>query len=182
MSAPNIATSVLRGCFVTHADEKTIEHNRNIVKSWLLEQNYSIEREGRDPGQAWAIYAVELGGNFKFAASEPAGHAEVIAVAVTFDFTDLQPELERMPAKERDDFILGLWFKLLTLDIEFRPMGNPLHAVMFASHIYIEELKRGVFWQRVGLLKRAYWMAQWTFQQRFNVPVSIPVPESDSVN
>jgi hypothetical protein len=177
-----IATAILKGGLVAHADEKTIEQNRHTVKKWMLEQNYSIEREGRDPGQAWAVYAVEFGGQFKFAASEPAGHPEVIAVAVTFDFSDLQTDLYRLPAKERDDLILGLWFKLLNLDIEFRPFGDPLHAVMFASHIYSDEMRRGVFWHRVGLLKRAYWMAQWTFQQRFNVPVSLPHAESDSVN
>lgn len=177
-----IATTVLRGGLVAHADEKTIEQNRHVVKKWLLEQNYSIEREGRDRGQAWAIYAIELGGNFKFAVSEPAGHPEVIAVAVTFDFSDLQAELYRLPAKERDDLILGLWFKLLSLDIEFRPFGDPLHAVMFAVHIYSDELRRGMFWRSIGSLKRAFWMAQWTFQQRFNVPISIPPAESESIN
>jgi hypothetical protein len=168
---------------VAQADEKVIAQNRQTVKKWLLEQQYSIEREGRDPGQAWAIYAVEVDRSFKFAASQPAGRPEVIAAAVTFDFSDLQSELERLPAKERDDFILGLWFKLLNLDIEFRAFGNPVHAVMFARHIYSDEFRRGVFWHSVGLLKRAYWMSQWTFQQRFNVPVSIlTADESNAVN
>lgn len=168
---------------MTKDDQKMIEHNRALVKQWLLEQRYSIEKEPKEVAQEWAIYAVEFGGNFKFAASQPAGNAEVIAVAVTFDFRNFRPELERMDADEREDFILELWFKLLSLELEFRPLGDPLlYGVLLSCHIYVDEMKRSVFWRNVHVLRRAFWFCQWTFQRKFS-KVSLPqVVSSDSIN
>lgn len=166
---------------MTYVDEKTIEHNRNTVKTWLLEQKYSIE-ERRDPGQAWALYGLEVGGQFSFGVSELIGHPELITIGVKFSFQELQQDLERMPANEREDFLLDLWFKLLALDITFLPLGDPLNGVQFMAKIYVDELKRSVFWRHVQWIRRAYWIAQWTFQRRFSVPVSVPVASSDSIN
>ena len=149
-------------------DQRAIEHNHNTVKAWLLEQNFTIE-ERHDQGQAWAIYATEVGG-FTFALSEPISHTEVVALAVTLSFQDYEHELNRLLPNERREFIQDLWFKLLEFDVEFRPIGEPPDSVMIGIHLYIDELKRGPFWRAVHTIKRAVWTVQWTLQRKFIDP------------
>lgn len=163
-------------------EQKAIEHNRDTVKSWLLDHNFSVE-EKRAPNELWTLDAFELGRRFGFGVAQPKRNPEVISIAVTFSFEEFQEDLDSMLATERRDFVLDLWHTLLTFDIEFRPQGEPLNGVMLICYIYRDEFKRSVFWQKVRLIRRAFWAALWAFQKKFDRPLADPpIEEIETVN
>ena len=162
-----LTVALTTGGLVTRADERTIENNRNLVRGWLLERNYSLE-DKREAGQAWAIHATEHESAYTFAVSQQVGRPEFIAPAIRFVPHELQREIDALPAPERGDLIWNLKMRLLDFDVGFR-LSEPFSSITFIDVIYTEELRRGTFFRRARLLQRAFMAAQWIIQRKFEV-------------
>ena len=158
---------------MTKDHQRESVQTRNTVKKWLLEQRFSVN-DGSDVHHLWGLQAIDVNQGFGFGVSQPTRNPEVISIAVTFSFEDYQNELDGLPADERGDFILELWRTINTFDVYFKGNGDPLDSVLIVGYVFMDELRRSVFWREVHSVRRAFWAALWSFEKKFRRPHTQP--------
>ncbi len=129
------------------------EEKRVTIQGWLQEEGWSTRFETA-PEASWAITGVDQGNRHLVVAQRHDRHDQILINGSVNVSQQHRECIGALSEDERTEFMYELMFRLLTLDIEFDIIGQPLERVNIAQRIYYDGLTKDSFLQRVSLIRK----------------------------
>lgn len=159
--------------------DRDTENIRLKIRSWLIEQGYSIQPKD-DPASKWGLIALEYGKQeFGFFVGVFSPHT--IQLALTLPVDDFQAKLDALPAQARHEFLYDLRIALIAFDVNFNIPNGSFSELEFGTGVFVEGLTRAGFFQAVGELRKAILLTAMMLERKFGPGIS-PVQFSGRIH
>jgi hypothetical protein len=147
-----------------NAKEQNMESARNKVQSWLMSEGWQISEQAH-PDFAWLIQAEDAGGR-KMVVGQSKARQDLVHLEAVVDPSDEYRELfANLPEDSRREILWKLRFQLLSMNVDFTGVGEPLEAILLTQRIYLDGLTKDAFIQRFHLVRNAVIAVIWSIIQ-----------------
>ena len=144
--------------------EKSMEATRDQIQNWLMSEGWTIAEQPH-PNLAWLIRAEDAGGR-KILVGQGMARADQIVLEARVNLADEhRKQFESLPEEQRREALWRLRFRLLSMNVDFAGVAEPMQAVVLTQRIYLDGLTKDAFIQRFSLVRNAIIAVIWSIIQ-----------------
>ena len=144
--------------------DESVEATRDRVQNWLMGEGWQIAEQSH-PNMAWLIRA-EDAAQRRILLGQNKARPEFIHLEAHVNIAeDHRKKFESLPQEKRREALWKLRFKLLSMNIEFVGVTEPMQAVVLTQRIYVDGLTRDAFIQRFLGVRNALIVVIWSIIQ-----------------
>jgi len=142
------------------AEESMPDRIMNQVRTWLMEDGWSIRQESR-PEAIWLFIAEDRGGR-KIGFGQETGKEDQLFIQFSVPVDEITANrISQLPEDERNSLIWDLRFELLRTDLEFEGIALPLKKIVVRSRIFFDAFTKDVFLYRTSQVRKGILAIQW---------------------
>lgn len=147
-----------------NAKEQNMESARDKIQSWLMSEGWQIS-EQTHADFAWLITAQDAGGR-RIVVGQSKARQDLLHLEAAVEPSDEYREMfANLPEDRRREILWKLRFQLLSMNVDFSGVGEPLEAVLLTQRIYLDGLTKDAFIQRFHLVRNAVIAVIWSIIQ-----------------
>lgn len=148
---------------------------RHRVSDWLLAEGWALtDRTDRAQGSAWAIEGRDASKRvviFGQGAGKP--DSLVMQAPIVVDEAS-QARLAALGAEKNEELGWEIRFQLINMDVQFTGLSLPLARFVLVSRVYMDDLGRNGFFERLDRLQAAILATLWLIRRA----LAEPAPEA----
>lgn len=146
------------------ATEKEMEETRAKVQNWLMGEGWQISEQVH-PNMAWLIRADDAGGRRILLGQNKEREDHLILEANVNFAEDYRRKFDSLSEEKRREILWRLRFRLLTMNVDFAGVTEPLENVMLTQRMYLDGLTKDAFIQRFLVVRNAVLSVMWSIIQ-----------------
>jgi hypothetical protein len=140
------------------------EVTRDQIQNWLMNEGWQISEQSH-PGAEWLIRA-EDAARRRILVGQNKARSDMIYMEARVNLADEHRKMfEKLPDEKRRSILWELRFRLLSLNVDFAGVAEPMQAVQLTQRIYVDGLTRDAFLQRFSNVRNAVIMVIWSIIQ-----------------
>lgn len=147
-----------------NAKEQNMESARDKVQSWLMSEGWQIS-EQTHADFAWLITAQDAGDRRVLVGQSKTRQDLLHLEAIVEPSDEYRQMFATLPEDKRREILWKLRFQLLSMNVDFTGVGEPLEAVLLTQRIYLDGLTKDAFVQRFHLVRNAVIAVVWSIIQ-----------------
>jgi len=138
-----------------------MENAREKVQNWLMSEGWQIAEQSH-PDLAWLIRA-EDGAQRRILVGQSKAREDQIHLEARVNVgEDHRKKFEILPEKRRREILWKLRFRLLSMNVDFVGVTEPMQAVTLTQRIYLDGLTKDAFLQRFLKVRNAVITVIWS--------------------
>lgn len=137
---------------------------REKVQNWLMGEGWQIS-EQTHPDMAWLITAQDAGGRRIIVGRNKARQDHLHLEAVVDLSNDYRKMFEDLPKDKRREILWKLRFQLLSMNVDFMGIADPMETVLLTQRLYLDGLTKDAFIQRFLMVRNAVIAVIWSIIQ-----------------
>jgi len=146
------------------ADEQRVEANREKIQNWLMAEGWNIA-EQTHPDLAWLIRA-EDGGGRRILVGQNKAKPDLLHLEARVNIGDEhRGKFASLPEEKRREILWRLRFRLLSMNVDFAGVAEPMEAVVLTQRVYLDGLSKDTFIQRFATVRNAVIAVIWSIIQ-----------------
>lgn len=144
--------------------EQGMETTRERVQEWLMSEGWQIAEQSH-PNLAWLIRA-EDAAERKILVGQDKVKQDYIHLEARVNIADEhRKRFESHPENRRREILWRLRFRLLSMNVDFAGVAEPMQAVLLTQRIYLDGLTKDLFIQRFLMVRNAVIAVIWSIIQ-----------------
>lgn len=147
-----------------NAKEQNMESARDKIQSWLMSEGWQISEQAHSDF-SWLITAQDAGDR-RVVVGQNKTRQDLLHLEAVVEPSDEYREMfANLPEDRRREILWKLRFQLLSMNVDFAGVGEPLEAVLLTQRIYLDGLTKDAFVQRFHLVRNAVIAVIWSIIQ-----------------
>ena len=143
---------------------ETLDATRDKGQNWLMSEGWQISEQPH-PDLAWLIRA-EDAAQRRILVGQNKARQDQIHLEARVNITDEhRKKFESLPGDRRREILWKLRFRLLSMNVEFAGVAEPMQAVLLTQRIYLDDLTKDAFIQRFLIVRNAVIAVIWSIIQ-----------------
>ncbi|MCF8053352.1 MAG: DUF2299 family protein [Desulfobacterales bacterium] len=146
--------------------EQTQQANavRDQVQNWLMSEGWQISEQSH-PDLAWLIRA-EDAAKRRILVGQSKARPDMIHLEARVNLADEHRKMfENLPQETRRKILWDLRFRLLSMNVDFVGVTEPMQAVLITQRIYLDGLTKDNFLQRFSNVRNGVITVIWSIIQ-----------------
>jgi len=144
--------------------EQGMETTREKVQNWLMSEGWQIAEQSH-PNLAWLIRA-EDAAERRILVGQDKVKQDYIHLEARVNIADEhRKKFESLPENRRREILWKLRFRLLSMNVDFAGVAEPMQAVLLTQRIYLDGLTKDLFIQRFLMVRNAIIAVIWSIIQ-----------------
>jgi len=144
--------------------EQGVETTRERVQNWLMSEGWQIAEQPH-PNLAWLIRA-EDAAERRILVGQDKVKQDYIHLEARVNIADEhRKKFESLPENRRREILWRLRFRLLSMNVDFAGVAEPMQAVLLTQRIYLDGLTKDTFIQRFLMVRNAVIAVIWSIIQ-----------------
>ena len=144
--------------------DQSMEATRDKIQNWLMNEGWQIAEQPH-PDVEWLIRA-EDGGGRRILVGQNKAKPDQIHLEARVNLADEHQKMfETLAADIRREILWNLRFRLLSMNVEFVGVAEPMQSVMLTQRIYLDGLTKDNFLQRFLIVRNAVITVIWSIIQ-----------------
>jgi len=149
---PELITTTL---LMTKRDQKNpTDNNRRRVQGWLLDR-YEHVTQIDTPDTIWQLTAKDHFGHGLAVANLVAKPHLILAQISIALMPNYQNAFNSLSPKERSEFLCEVQLRLLSMDVDYSGVDEPLELIIIEASLSLDGLNRDTLLQRAACINRA---------------------------
>ena len=145
--------------------EQETSETREKVQNWLMGEGWQISEQPH-PDAEWLIRA-EDAAQRRILIGQNKARPDMILLEARVNLADEHQEMfEKLPEKTRRLTLWNLRFRLLSLNVDFAGVAEPIKTVLLTQRIYLDGLTKDNFLQRFSIVRNAVVMVIWSITRQ----------------
>jgi hypothetical protein len=144
--------------------EQNVEATRDEVQNWLMSEGWQIAEQPH-PDLAWLIRAEDAGGRRILVGQNKVREDQIHLEAHVNIADENRQKFESLPEDRRREILWTLRFRLLSMNVDFAGVAEPMQAVVLTQRIYLDGLTKDAFIQRFLMVRNAVIAVIWSIIQ-----------------
>jgi len=145
--------------------EQETSETREKVQNWLMGEGWQISEQPH-PDAEWLIRA-EDAAQRRILIGQNKARPDMILLEARVNLADEHQEMfEKLPEKTRRLTLWNLRFRLLSLNVDFAGVAEPMKTVLLTQRIYLDGLTKDNFLQRFSIVRNAVVMVIWSITRQ----------------
>jgi hypothetical protein len=141
--------------------EETMETTREKVQNWLMSEGWKIAEQSH-PDMAWLIRAEDAAERRIVVGQSKAREDHIHLEARVNVGDEHRSKFESLPKERRREILWKLRFRLLSMNVDFVGVAEPIQAVLLTQRIYQDGLTKDTFLQRFSMVRNAVITVIWS--------------------
>jgi hypothetical protein len=141
--------------------EEKMETTREKVQTWLMSEGWQIAEQSH-PDLAWLIRAEDAAQRKILIGQSKAREDQIHLEARVNVGDDHREKFESLPEERRREILWKLRFRLLSMNVDFVGVTEPMEAVLLTQRMYLDGLTKDTFLQRFSTLRNAVITVVWS--------------------
>jgi hypothetical protein len=140
------------------------DDTRDQVQNWLMSEGWQISEQSH-PDLAWLIRA-EDAAQRRILVGQSKARPDMIHLEARVNLADEHRKMfENLPQETRRKILWDLRFRLLSMNVDFVGVTEPMQAVLITQRIYLDGLKKDTFLQRFANVRNGVITVIWSIIQ-----------------
>ena len=141
--------------------EENMDQTREKVQNWLMSEGWQIA-EQTHPDLMWLIRA-EDAAQRKILVGQGKAKEDQIHLEARVNIGDEhRKKFESLPEERKREILWKLRFRLLSMNVDFVGVAEPIQAVLLTQRIYLDGLTKDTFLQRFSIVRNAVIIVIWS--------------------
>lgn len=154
------------------------EQTRDQVQNWLMKEGWQISEQAH-PDLDWLIRA-EDAAQRRILVGQGKVRPDMILLEARVDLADEHRKMfENLPQEKRRNILWDLRFRLLSMNVDFAGVTEPMRAVQITQRIYTDGLTKDNFLQRFTNVRNGVITVIWSIIRNLE-GVEPPAESADS--
>ena len=161
---------------MTDQDQKQrFDEVRHQISDWLLAEGWALtDRTDKAQGSAWAIEGRDAHRRVViFGQGETKPDSLVMQAPIVVDQAS-RGRLAALGPEKNEELGWEIRFQLINMDVQFAGLNVPLERFVLVSRVYLEDLGRNGFFERLDRLQGAILATLWHIRRA----LAEPAPDS----
>jgi hypothetical protein len=141
--------------------EQNVGGTREKVQKWLMSEGWQISEQPH-PDLEWLIRAEDAAQRRILIGQNKATPDQIHLEARVSLADDHRKMFENLPQEKRRQILWDLRFRLLSMNVDFAGIAEPMQAVSLTQGIYLDGLTRDTFLQRFSIVRNAVITVIWS--------------------
>ena len=141
--------------------EQNMEGTRDKVQKWLMGEGWQISEQPH-PEALWLIRAEDAAQRRILIGQNKARPDQLHLEARVNLAQEHQNMFEKLSEEKRRDILWELRFRLLSMNVDFAGVAEPMQAVVLTQRIYTDGLTKDAFLQRFLIVRNAVISVIWS--------------------
>jgi len=141
--------------------EQNVEQLRDKVQKWLMGEGWQISEQSH-PDVLWLIRAEDAAQRKILIGTNKARPDQLHLEARVNLAQEHQKMFENLPQEKRREILWELRFRLLSMNVDFVGVAEPMQAVVLTQRIYADGLTKDAFLQRFLIVRNAVISVIWS--------------------
>lgn len=137
---------------------------REKVQGWLMSEGWQITEQSH-PNMAWLIRAEDASQRRILVGQSKTRPDHIQLEGRVHIADDHRDKFEGLPEVKRREALWKLRFRLLSMNVEFAGVAEPMQGVVITQRIYLDGLTRDAFIQRFLVICNAVIAVIWSIIQ-----------------
>ncbi len=147
---------------------------RERIQAWLLAEGWSISEKSHE--SAFWLIQVEDRAQRKLLVGQARSPRDQLRIQAAIAVApDHRSAFQGLPESVRQDLLWELRFRLLSMNVEFTGISEPLEKVTVTHKVYMDGLTKDRFLDRVAIVRNAVIAVVWSIVRRLG---TVPPPSS----
>ena len=142
-------------------NEQNVEQTRDKVQKWLMSEGWQISEQPH-PDVLWLIRAEDAAQRRILIGKNKARPDQLHLEARVNLAQEHQKMFENLPEEKRREILWELRFRLLSMNVDFAGVAEPMQAVVLTQRIYMDGLTKDAFLQRFLIVRNAVISVIWS--------------------
>jgi hypothetical protein len=141
-----------------------MEETRDKVQNWLMSEGWQISEQSH-PDMAWLIRAEDVGQRKILVGQNKAREDQIHLEASVGVADEHRQKFESLPEERRREILWNLRFRLLSMNVDFLGVAEPIQTVVLTQRTYLDGLTKDGFIQRFLTVRNAVIAVIWSIIQ-----------------
>ena len=141
-----------------------MDQTREKVQNWLMSEGWQIAEQSH-PDLAWLIRAEDAAQRRILIGQSKARPDQIHLEARVNLADDHRKMFENLAQERRREILWDLRFRLLSMNVDFAGVAEPMQAVLVTQRIYLDGLTKDAFLQRFSIVRNAVITVIWSIIQ-----------------
>jgi len=141
--------------------EENMDPTREKVQNWLMSEGWKIAEQPH-PDMAWLIRAEDAAERRILVGQSKAREDHIHLEARVNVGDEHRKKFESLPKERRREILWKLRFRLLSMNVDFVGVAEPIQAVLLTQRIYQDGLIKDAFLQRFSMVRNAVISVIWS--------------------
>ena len=141
--------------------EENMDPTREKVQNWLMSEGWKIAEQPH-PDMAWLIRAEDAAERRILVGQSKAREDHIHLEARVNVGDEHRKKFESLPKERRREILWKLRFRLLSMNVDFVGVAEPIQAVLLTQRIYQDGLIKDAFLQRFSMVRNAVITVIWS--------------------
>ena len=141
--------------------EENMDPTREKVQNWLMSEGWKIAEQPH-PDMAWLIRAEDAAERRILVGQSKAREDHIHLEARVNVGDEHRKKFESLPKERRREILWKLRFRLLSMNVDFVGVAEPIQAVLLTQRIYQDGLTKDAFLQRFSMVRNAVISVIWS--------------------
>jgi len=147
--------------FEMSAGEKDVEATRDKVQNWLMAEGWQLAEQAH-PDLEWLIRAEDANGR-RILVGQNKVRPDRVHLEARVDIAgEHRKKFESLPEERRREVLWKLRFRLLSMNVDFAGVAEPMQTVVLLQRIYLDGLTKDSFVQRFLVVRNAVIAVIWS--------------------
>jgi hypothetical protein len=139
----------------------TTDNTRDQVQNWLMNEGWQISEQSH-PNLTWLIRA-EDAAQRRILVGQSKARPDMILLEARVNLADEHRKMfENLPQEKRRKILWDLRFRLLSMQVDFAGVTEPMQSVQVTQRIYLDGLTKDNFLQRFSNVRNALITVIWS--------------------
>jgi len=140
------------------------EVTRDQVQKWLMSEGWQISEQPH-PDFEWLMRA-EDAAQRKIVIGQNKARPDMIHLEASVNLADADRKMfENLPDEKRKEILWELRFRLLSMNVDFVGVTEPMQTILLTQRIYLDGLTKDAFLQRFSVVRNAVITVIWSIIQ-----------------
>jgi hypothetical protein len=144
--------------------EQDMDSTREKVQNWLMSEGWKIAEQPH-PDLAWLIRAEDTAERRILVGQSKAREDQIHLEARVNVGDEHRKKFESLPEERRREILWKLRFRLLSMNVDFVGVTEPIQAVLLTQRIYLDGLRKDTFLQRFSIVRNAVITVIWSIME-----------------
>lgn len=141
-----------------------MESTRDKIQNWLMNEGWQIAEQPH-PDLAWLIRAEDGGGRRILVGQGKVREDQIHLEARVVIAEENRKMFESLPEETRRQNLWNLRFRLLSMNVDFAGVADPMQTVVLTQRMYTDGLTKDAFVQRFLTVRNAEIAVIWSIIQ-----------------
>ena len=139
--------------------------NRETIQKWLMGEGWKISEQPH-PDAEWLIRA-EDAAQRRILIGQNKSRPDMILLEARVNLSDdHRKKFEQLPEETRRSTLWDLRFRLLSMNVDFAGVAEPMPTVLLTQRIYLDGLTKDSFLQRFTMVRNAVVAVIWSITRQ----------------